>query len=307
MSDSRRGHGEAARIALLAAVGVGLFALGVLVGARYGASTEPGVASAPPRRGSPPAPAPEPPASAPVEPLTAPPAEDYEVPDAAGARIALVIDDLGRSVEHLDALDALGVPMTYSVLPFEARTPEVVAAIRRRGGELICHLPMEAREGADPGPGALTAQMSPEELAAATRAALAAVPGAVGVNNHMGSRLSADASAMAPILEVVEASELFYLDSRTSAASVGYRLALERGLPTAERQVFLDGELSAAAIEEQFDRLLWLARDRGEAVAIAHPHRLTLDVLARRVPEARAAGYEFVPVSYLLDRSAAPE
>jgi polysaccharide deacetylase 2 family uncharacterized protein YibQ len=220
----------------------------------------------------------------------------------ARALIALVIDDLGRSVGDLATLEALGVPLAFSVLPFEVLTPEVVAEINRRGWEMLCHLPMEPSSGVDPGPGALTSMMSSEELTAATRAALAAVPGAVGVNNHMGSTLSADARSMEAILSVIKEQGLFYLDSRTSAESVAYRSAVARGIPAAERQVFIDAEIAPEAIEEQFDRLLKLASERGAAVAIGHPHRSTLEVLAYRIPDALARGYEFVPVSFLLDR-----
>lgn len=308
MSNSWPGLSDASRAVILVIAGLGLFGSGVLVGSRFGAPEEPEVASSPrvaptQRFESRLIRTPETPPSEEM----APPPEEYELHGSVGARIALVIDDLGRSVEDLISLEALGVPVTYSVLPFEVHTSEVVSEINRRGWEMICHLPMEPQSGANPGPGALTSEMSSAELADATRVALSAVPGAVGVNNHMGSSLSADVDAMEPVLEVVGERNLFYLDSRTSAASVGYRLALERGLPTAERQVFLDPELTTEAVEEQFDRLLWLARDRGEAVAIGHPHGVTLDVLARRIPEAVAAGYEFVPVSYLLDRAAPPE
>jgi polysaccharide deacetylase 2 family uncharacterized protein YibQ len=229
-----------------------------------------------------------------------------EVGPATGgdrARIALVIDDLGRSVTDLDVLESLGVPMTFAVLPFEVRTPEVVAGIRRRGWEMMLHLPMEPSTGADPGPGALTAEMAPRQVEEATRAALAAVPGVVGVNNHMGSILSADTTLMSAVLRVVGESGLFYVDSRTSADSVGYRRAVEMGVPATERQVFLDSDPVPVAIEEQFDRLLSVARQRGAALAIGHPHRATLEVLARRIPEALELGYEFVPVSYLLDRA----
>lgn len=224
------------------------------------------------------------------------------VPPGERARIALLIDDLGRSVGDLDALDALGVPLSYAVLPFETRTADVVAEIRRRGGELLLHLPMQPQSGANPGPGALTADMSSTTMRQATIDALAAVPGAVGVNNHMGSVLSTDRRAMDVVLGVVAESGLFYVDSRTSAETVGYRRAIELGVPAAERQVFLDTAPEFAAVEEQFDRLLSVARERGAALAIGHPHPATLEVLARRVPEALALGYEFVPVSFLLDR-----
>lgn len=240
-----------------------------------------------------------------ADPAAEPGGDSATEPTESRARIALVIDDLGRSLGDLETLDALGVPLTFSVLPFEVLTPQVVAEIDRRGWEMLLHLPMEPKSGVDPGPGALTSMMTEEQLATATRAALAAVPGAVGVNNHMGSTLSADLRSMEAILTVVKEQGLFYLDSRTSAESVAYRAAVEQGIPAAERQVFIDAEIAPESIEEQFDRLLNLASERGAAVAIGHPHRPTLEVLAYRIPDALARGFEFVPVSFLLDRPAA--
>jgi polysaccharide deacetylase 2 family uncharacterized protein YibQ len=219
------------------------------------------------------------------------------------AYLALVIDDLGRRLEDVDELEALGVELSYSVLPFEARTAEVVARLRRGGEEILLHLPMEPDGEADPGPGALRREMSERELARHTRAALEAVPGAVGVNNHMGSALSADERAMSAILSQIGGRGLFYLDSRTSAESVGFDLARRSGIAAARRDVFLDGVLESAAIRGQFRRLLEVARAEGAAVAIGHPHPETLAVLRDEVPKARALGYRFVPMSYLVERT----
>jgi polysaccharide deacetylase 2 family uncharacterized protein YibQ len=301
--------------------GVWLFLLGLLVGAGVlylflGKSAPPEVkpgreetAPAPrrtPRREEPPARSRkissdhvEPAASAPVtttEP--APPTGPVH-----GIRVALVIDDLGSSVEELRPLEGLGVPVTYSVLPFGDQTPEVVAELRKRGEEILLHLPMEPKNGENPGPGALLAGMSDAELEEKTLDALKAVPGAVGVNNHMGSLLSAEEGPMTAVLGVLAARGLFFLDSRTSAESVGYKVARELGVPAAERQVFLDGDPTPEAIEAQFMRLLGLARAHGSAIAIGHPHPETLAALERVIPRAKAEGYEFVPVSYLLTRS----
>ena len=159
-------------------------------------------------------------------------------PDApvSGVRVALVIDDLGRSLEDVGQLEALGVPVTYAVLPFEEHTAAVVSGLRRARREMLLHLPMEPKSGAeDPGPGALLLGMSEDELEEKTRAALAAVPGAVGVNNHMGSGLSEDERSMDAVLSVLAGRRLFFLDSRTSAASVGYKTAIQLGLPAAQR------------------------------------------------------------------------
>lgn len=236
-----------------------------------------------------------------AEPI--PPMPPIRPVNGRSATVALVIDDLGRSLDDLDRLRALGVPVTYAVLPFEARTAEVDAVLARRGEEVLLHLPMEPSGGADPGPGALTRTMSDGELVASTRDALRAVPSATGVNNHMGSELSSDRRAMNAVLGEIGSRSLFFLDSRTSSASVGYRAAQEMGIPAAERQVFLDTDADSEAIRREFRRLLALAAERGSAIAIGHPYPATLEILAQEVPRAREAGYEFVPVSYLLDRS----
>jgi hypothetical protein len=232
-----------------------------------------------------------------------PPPVEGPPPPGEGVAVSLVIDDLGRSVADLDRLEALGVPVTYAVLPFESRTAEVAAALGRRGAEVILHLPMEPSNGADPGPGALTRAMGRRELGRATRRALRAVPGAVGVNNHMGSGLSADRPSMEAVLRVIGERDLYFLDSRTSAESVAFATARELDIPAAERHVFLDPDPRAEAVRHQFRRLLEEARTRGAAIAIGHPHPHTLAVLEEEVPLAVERGYRFVPVSYLLERS----
>jgi len=221
-------------------------------------------------------------------------------------QLAIVIDDLGRSVDDVTALDELGVPLSYSVLPFEAQTAEVVARLRAERRELLCHLPMEPANSHDPGPGALRQAMDLDALAAATERALARVPGAVGANNHMGSELTTDRAAMGTVLDVLQRHGLFFLDSRTSASSVGFTLARSLGLPAAERDVFLDDDPDPAAIRAQLARFLARSRERGAAIAIAHPRPTTLEVLRVEVPKAKAEGFTFVPVSFLLDRGGQP-
>ncbi len=227
------------------------------------------------------------------------------------ARVAIVIDDLGRDVGAVEKLAALtgdgtagrpAVQLSFAVLPFESRTREVVEALRRHGAEILVHLPMDPEGSADPGPGALTAGMSRRALVDATEAALAAVRGASGVNNHMGSQITAERSAMEAILGVVHRHRLYYLDSRTTSESVGFEVARAAGIPAAARDFFLDDEPGRDAVAEQFARLLARAREQGVAIAIAHPHPATLAVLAEEIPRAAAAGFEFVPVSYLLER-----
>lgn len=281
----------------LAAVALALFAAGLFFGIQ--------LAKPPPRPDFGPA---EPRTPLPVaEPGVTPAAEEEPTPGrqpAPGgdqARIAIVVDDLGRSLQDLDRLTGLGVPLTYAVLPFETLTPEVVARLRQRGEEFICHLPMQAKGGADPGPGALLGAMSRTQLVEATRRALDAVPGAVGVNNHMGSLIASRPDAMAAVISVVADHRLYFLDSRTSADTVGYELARKAGLAAGERQVFLDTDRDPERIRGQFEQLLALAEERGGVIAIAHPYPETLAILEVQIPRALARGFRFVPASALLD------
>lgn len=216
-------------------------------------------------------------------------------------RVAIVVDDLGRSLADLETLARLGVPLTYAVLPFEVRTESVLAALRARNAEVFCHLPMEAKGGANPGPGALLTSMTDAELRQATRAALDAVPGAIAANNHMGSAVAADQRSMAAVLGVLRERGVWFLDSRTSSDTVGFSLARQLGVPAAERQVFLDTRRDRAFVEQQFQALLEQAAERGGAIAIGHPYAVTLDVLAAEIPKAQAAGFEFVKASQLFD------
>ena len=227
------------------------------------------------------------------------------VVDLEGATVALVIDDLGRSVATVDRLVALGVPLSFAVLPFESKTAQVVSALRSRGLEYLLHLPMEGASGANPGPGALRVGMTEGEIDLATRNAIEAVPGAVGVNNHMGSIVSSNRRSMEVVIERLSDQGLFFLDSRTSPESVGHTVALELGVPTARRHVFLDGERSEMAIERQLRVGVELAAREGSAIMIGHPYEETLAVLERQVPSLVAAGVRFVPVSYLLERRGA--
>lgn len=228
------------------------------------------------------------------------PGDDSDLPKG---HLAIVIDDLGRSLEDIDRLESLGVPISYAVLPFESRTDQVVKRLGASNREILCHLPMEAVRGNNPGPGALVLGMSPRQLAKATRAAVDRVPGAVGVNNHMGSGLTSDRDSMEAILQVLRDEELFFLDSRTSPDTVAFDIARSLNIPTAERHVFLDTDPSVEAIRLQFDRLREIAGQKGAAIAIGHPYPSTLEVLEEEIAKSQELGFDFVPVSFLLERT----
>jgi len=213
-------------------------------------------------------------------------------------RVALVIDDLGYDTRLAEAFLDLDIPLTLAVLPFSPHQREVVAAARRHGQAVMLHLPMEPEEypNVDPGPGALLARMSPDELIAQLRRDLDEIPEAVGVNNHMGSRLTRESAQLNQIFSVLRERGLFFIDSRTTPDSLGYQSARLLKVPFAQRDVFLDHRQDPDFVRRQIKELLRRAEKSGHAVGIGHPHQVTLDVLREMLPEIRRR-VELVPAA----------
>lgn len=229
----------------------------------------------------------------------------YAVPVAAtGTRpmIAVVIDDLGLNRAGTNRAIGLPAPLTLAFMTYAEGLPRMAARARRAGHELMLHVPMAPRDPTyNPGPNVLRAELAPAELARRLDWGLGRFDGFVGVNNHMGSRFTASRAGMASVMAALRARGLLFLDSLTSNESVGVGMARRAGVPYAARDVFLDNEWNdRAAIARQFAHLEAVARRRGSAIGIGHPHRATLDVLARWLPEARARGFAIVPVSAIV-------
>lgn len=215
-------------------------------------------------------------------------------------RIAIVIDDLGISLQDGRRAVRLPGPVTTAILPHQTHSRALAIESRGAGKEILLHLPMPGADGNDAGAGMIEPDMPPAELRAMIDFNLETVPNVLGVNNHMGSELTRQPEAMRRVMQDLARRKLFFLDSMTSPGSVAAREARAAGLPTLVRDVFLDNDRTPAAIEREFDRLLALARRRGTAIAIGHPYPETLAVLERRLPSLRAAGIELVPLSSLL-------
>lgn len=216
-------------------------------------------------------------------------------------RIAVVIDDMGVDRRNSEAVAALPGPLTLSYLPYGRDLPAQTAAARARGHELLLHLPMEP-EGrtADPGPTALSLGLPEGERLRRLAANLGRFDAYVGVNNHMGSRFTADAAAMTPVLAELKARGLLFLDSRTTSRTVGARLARDMGVPYAERDIFLDNERDPAAIRRQLMEAEARARRNGAAIVIGHPHPETVQSLREWLGELETRGFELVPLTALV-------
>lgn len=220
-----------------------------------------------------------------------------------GPRVAIIIDDLGNSMASGEQALALPGALTYAILPQLPYSTEIAQRAHAAGREVMLHLPMQAREDRALGPGALTRAMDRFEFARTLRASLASVPHVAGVNNHMGSLLTGDPSAMRWLMEDLACHDrLYFIDSRTDVRTLAARFAREAGLWHAERDVFLDHVQDEAAITAQFRRLLALARRNGSAIGIGHPYPETLAVLARELPLLEAEGIELVPASRLVEQ-----
>jgi polysaccharide deacetylase 2 family uncharacterized protein YibQ len=245
---------------------------------------------APPQAGARP-PAPE----APLALLPAPVPPPRE--SAPRGRIALVMDDLGLLEAATREAIALDPAVTLAFLPYAPDTEALARAGAAAGHEVLLHMPMEPRGQDDPGPDALTTALAPGEIRARLDAAFARVPGAVGLNNHMGSLFTADAEAMAVVLDEIRRRDMMILDSVTTPDSVVIELASALGVPSGARDVFLDNLREPVAIARQLDEVERLAAAAGTAVAIGHPYEETLAALARWMPGMRRRGFTFVPIS----------
>ncbi len=202
------------------------------------------------------------------------------VPVAAHPVIAICIDDLGEDIAGTDKAMALPRAVALSFLPYPDTTPFLATAAAKRGHMILAHVPMQAFSARDPGPMALKPGMTTEEITRRLAWNLDRVPGIAGINNHEGSRFTADAAGLAPVMAMLKARGLFFLDSRTSGASQGEMAARAAGVPTVGRDIFLDDDQSEAAVKAQLDALAREARRSGVAIAIGHPHDVTLRLLA---------------------------
>ncbi|MDD5562680.1 MAG: divergent polysaccharide deacetylase family protein [Thermoanaerobaculaceae bacterium] len=203
-----------------------------------------------------------------------------------GARLAIVLDDAGSSIEVVREVERLPLTVAVAVLPNAARSAEVARGLGAQGRELLLHMPMEpvGDRGPGPGEGAVEVGLPPAEIRARVERALAVVSGARGVNNHMGSRATADAAAMRAVMDVLRPRGLYFLDSRTTADTVAEQTARASGVPALHRDVFLDVVSEPEAIRRALDSAAARARSLGSALAIGHVHPLTIEVLERELP-----------------------
>jgi polysaccharide deacetylase 2 family uncharacterized protein YibQ len=222
--------------------------------------------------------------------------------------IALIIDDIGDNL-HL-GLRAVRLPgnVTCAFLPHTTYARRLAVSAHKRNKEVMLHLPMESEVGKAPGPGALTLDMTRAEFIQTVDTDLGAIPYVSGINNHMGSLMTQHPGDMRWLMQDINRhGDLFFVDSRTTEYTVAQQVAQESGIPNVRRDVFLDNDQDPAAIAAQFARFIALAKRRGTAVAIGHPHPTTLRFLEKQLPRLREEGIELVSVSDLIKFKQRPQ
>lgn len=220
---------------------------------------------------------------------------------ATPPRISIIIDDLGDQFERDWRAVRLPGAVSLSFLPYSPYSRDLAERAHRLGKDVMLHLPMESIEHRPLGPGAIRLDMNENEILRTISGALASVPHAVGINNHMGSLLTRHPGHMQWLMsEIKRRGNLFFIDSRTTSRTVALQLAQENQVPALGRDVFLDNDPSPDAIRHEFQRLIKLARQQGHAIAIGHPHANTLSLLERELPTLESRGIQLIPVSALI-------
>ena len=212
--------------------------------------------------------------------------------------IAIIIDDIGVSFSRARQFLELGAPITFSILPRISHSYDLALEIRNKGHEIMLHQPMEPlNPRLNPGPGALYVGYNAQRIVGIMEENFSSVPFAVGVNNHMGSRLTERRREVNDVLSVVKKKSLFFIDSLTSKRSVAHEIAKRLHMVTDFRNVFLDNHHNESAILFQLNRLQNHALKYGHAIGIGHPYPQTAKAIGKFLPSLEYAGISLVHIS----------
>lgn len=222
-------------------------------------------------------------------------------PGSDRPKIAIVFDDLGIDQVRSRRAISLPPPLTFALLPYGYNLRDMAQSARARGHEIMVHVPMAPVDlSVDPGPNALQKELGPAEILRRLDWDLSQFEGFIGINNHMGSRFTADREGMRLVMGELKRRGLVFMDSVTSRETKGFHLAAELGVPYAVRDVFLDHDINHEAIRGQLRRVEETARRQGHAIAIGHPHDETLAVVSEWLKTVEARGFDLVPLSAII-------
>ena len=219
--------------------------------------------------------------------------------------LAIVIDDFGNNMKGTEEMLNLPVPITVAIMPFLSTSKEDAIRAHKQGHEVIVHLPLEPKKGKKSwlGPGAITTDLSDEEIRKRVKDAIESIPYAVGMNHHMGSKATEDKRVMRIILEECRNHSLYYLDSKTTSKSVIKDLAEELNVPYLENGLFFDHIYTSQYITKQASRLAKKLDTEQEFIAIGHvgvSGPAVVSVLKEYIPVYQKDA-DIVPLSTLVE------
>lgn len=217
---------------------------------------------------------------------------------AQSAQVAIIIDDIGYRKSDLQALYLPG-NISYAILPHTPYGKRLALQAQAKKNDVILHIPMEAKNGKKLGPGALTSSMTEDSIRENLTNAFAEIPFALGINNHMGSKLTELYQPMAWTMKFLRERNLMFVDSVTTNASQAEQVAMSFGVPSLHRHIFLDNKLEHSYIRRQFKQLIRDAKRYKTVVAIAHPHPETVRSLIKLLPLLEKNNIELMPISQL--------
>ncbi|MDA8430710.1 MAG: divergent polysaccharide deacetylase family protein [Geobacteraceae bacterium] len=217
-------------------------------------------------------------------------------------KLAIIIDDMGTSLQEARSLAGIGVPLTFSIIPELKHYREVAAFAAANGVDIMIHIPMQPKGWPERRLEAngLLLSMADKDIVEHLEGFMRTIPNAIGANNHMGSEFTEHEDKMRVVLDTLKGKGLFFVDSVTTPQSVGLRLAKELGMKSGRRNVFLDNEQDGTYILGQLNQAIRLAKRTGSAIAICHPHPATIQTLEAALPGLAQQGITLVPVSRLL-------
>ncbi|MCM3079465.1 divergent polysaccharide deacetylase family protein [Brevibacillus invocatus] len=237
----------------------------------------------------------------PIGTLTAPP------PAVPAKQVAFVIDDFGNNMKGTEDILSMPVPLTIAVMPFLPSTQKDAELAHKNGHDVIVHMPMEPIKGKASwlGPGAITSDLTDEEIRSRVNKAIDDVPHAIGMNNHMGSKVTADERIMRIVMSVLKERGLFYLDSKTNYKSVAGKMAEELGVPHIDNEMFLDDSHTTEHITKQMEKVCARLGQGPSCIVIGHvgpAGKKTASILRQYIPRIQKEA-EFVTISKMVFQS----
>ncbi|MDH7499544.1 MAG: divergent polysaccharide deacetylase family protein [candidate division NC10 bacterium] len=243
-------------------------------------------------------------AATPSKELPTPPVGEGrpEAKRAGSHRIAIIIDDLGYNGRNYRPFLTIPYPLSLAILPSQPYSERIAREAIGQGKEVLLHLPLEPHgyPEKDPGKGVILSGMSEEEMRRVFSQDLKSIPGAVGVSNHMGSRLMEEEEAMRTLLLEMKRKDLYFVDSVTTRNTIAPQLAKELGVRVGARRIFLDNSPERSYIEGQIRSLSRIAKRDGSAIGVGHPYAITASVLQELLPHLEKEGIDLVPASQLV-------